>query len=58
MLGSAAFPWFYGAMAPLQNEDSLTTAYIAAGLALSIVAYDYQVYHNTHVSARQHACTI
>ncbi|KAM0839103.1 hypothetical protein ACQ4PT_060527 [Festuca glaucescens] len=42
MLGSAAFPWFYGAMAPLQNEDSLTTAYIAAGLALLIVAYDYQ----------------
>ncbi|KAE8806002.1 molybdate-anion transporter [Hordeum vulgare] len=42
MLGSAAFPWFYGAMAPFPNEDSLTTAYIAAGLALSIVAYDYQ----------------
>ncbi|KAM3211487.1 hypothetical protein ACQJBY_064945 [Aegilops geniculata] len=42
MLGSAAVPWFYGAMAPFQNEDSLTTAYIAAGLALSIVAYDYQ----------------
>jgi hypothetical protein len=58
MLGSAAFPWFYGAMAPLQNEDSLTIAYIAAGLALSIVAYDYQVYHNRHVSARQHAYII
>ncbi|VAI76364.1 unnamed protein product [Triticum turgidum subsp. durum] len=42
MLGSAAVPWFYGAMAPFQNEDSLTTAYIAAGLALSVVAYDYQ----------------
>nr|CAB3481911.1 unnamed protein product [Digitaria exilis] len=42
MLGSAGFPWFYGATAPLRNEDSLTIAYIGAGLALSIVAYDYQ----------------
>ncbi|PUZ49872.1 hypothetical protein GQ55_6G013400 [Panicum hallii var. hallii] len=42
MLGSAGFPWFYGATAPFQNEDSLTIAYIGAGLALSIVAYDYQ----------------
>lgn len=44
MLGSAGFPWFYGATAPFQNEDSLTIAYIGAGLALSIVAYDYQVW--------------
>jgi hypothetical protein len=29
--------------APLRNEDSLTAPYIGAGLALSIVAYDYQV---------------
>ncbi|KQJ94855.1 molybdate-anion transporter isoform X2 [Brachypodium distachyon] len=42
MLGSAGFPWFYGATAPFQNDDSLTIAYAAAGLALSIVAYDYQ----------------
>nr|CAB3479746.1 unnamed protein product [Digitaria exilis] len=42
MLGSAGFPWFYGATAPLRNEDSLTIAYIGSGLALSIVAYDYQ----------------
>ncbi|KAK3122563.1 hypothetical protein QOZ80_8AG0615310 [Eleusine coracana subsp. coracana] len=42
MLGSAGFPWFYGATSPFQNEDSLTIAYITAGLALSIVAYDYQ----------------
>ncbi|CAO2164649.1 unnamed protein product [Urochloa humidicola] len=42
MLGSASFPWFYGATAPFRNEDSLTIAYIGAGLALSIVAYDYQ----------------
>ncbi|XP_066330623.1 uncharacterized protein [Miscanthus floridulus] len=42
MLGSAGFPWFYGATAPFRNEDSLTIAYIGAGLALSIVAYDYQ----------------
>ncbi|KAG2581166.1 hypothetical protein PVAP13_6KG013266 [Panicum virgatum] len=46
MLGSASFPWFYGATAPFQNEDSLTIAFIGAGLALSIVAYDYQVCHN------------
>jgi hypothetical protein len=46
MLGSAGFPWFYGATAPFQNEDSLTIAYIGAGLALSIEAYDYQVCHN------------
>ncbi|XP_062196830.1 uncharacterized protein LOC133899782 [Phragmites australis] len=42
MLGSAGFPWFYGATAPFLNEDSLTIAYVTAGLALSIVAYDYQ----------------
>ncbi|KAL6857147.1 hypothetical protein ACP4OV_018529 [Aristida adscensionis] len=42
MLGSAGFPWFYGATSPFRNEDSLTIAYVAAGLALSIVAYDYQ----------------
>ncbi|WVZ95435.1 hypothetical protein U9M48_041201 [Paspalum notatum var. saurae] len=42
MLGSAGFPWFYGATSPFHNEDSLTIAYIGAGLALSVVAYDYQ----------------
>lgn len=42
MLGSAGFPWFYGAIAPFRNEDSLTIAYVGAGLALSIAAYDYQ----------------
>ncbi|KAG8046334.1 hypothetical protein GUJ93_ZPchr0008g13278 [Zizania palustris] len=42
MFGSASFPWFYGTAAPFQNEDSLTIAYITAGAALSIVAYDYQ----------------
>jgi len=42
MLGSAGFPWFYGATAPFQNEDSLTIAYVGAGISLSIVAYDYQ----------------
>lgn len=42
MLGSASFPWFYGAIAPFRNEDSLTIAYVGAGLALSIAAYDYQ----------------
>ncbi|CAO2200188.1 unnamed protein product [Urochloa humidicola] len=42
ILGSASFPWFYGATAPFRNEDSLTIAYVGAGLALYIVAYDYQ----------------
>ncbi|XP_006659060.3 molybdate-anion transporter [Oryza brachyantha] len=42
MFGSISFPWFYGATAPFRNEDSLTTAFITAGIALSIVAYDYQ----------------
>ncbi|KAF0900822.1 hypothetical protein E2562_035319 [Oryza meyeriana var. granulata] len=42
MFGSATFPWFYGATAPFRNEDSLTIAYITAGISLSIVAYDYQ----------------
>ncbi|CAL5008958.1 unnamed protein product [Urochloa decumbens] len=42
MLGSASFPWFYGATAPFRNEDSLTIAYVGAGLALYVVAYDYQ----------------
>uniref|UniRef100_A0A0E0LQK4 Uncharacterized protein n=1 Tax=Oryza punctata TaxID=4537 RepID=A0A0E0LQK4_ORYPU len=42
MFGSASFPWFYGATAPFRNEDSLTIAYVTAGIALSIVAYDYQ----------------
>ncbi|CAL5000765.1 unnamed protein product [Urochloa decumbens] len=42
MLGSASFPWFYGPTAPFRNEDSLTIAYVGAGLALYVVAYDYQ----------------
>ncbi|KAL5220229.1 hypothetical protein ABZP36_024942 [Zizania latifolia] len=42
MFGSVSFPWFYGSAAPFRNEDSLTIAYITAGAALSIVAYDYQ----------------
>jgi hypothetical protein len=42
MFGSASFPWFYGTTAPFQNEDSLTIAYVTVGIALSIVAYDYQ----------------
>lgn len=46
MFGSASFPWFYGTTAPFQNEDSLTIAYVTVGIALSIVAYDYQVCNN------------
>jgi hypothetical protein len=45
MLGSAGFPWFYGATAPFQNEDNLMIAYVSARLVLSVEAYDYQVYH-------------
>ncbi|XP_073011503.1 uncharacterized protein [Typha latifolia] len=42
MLGSTGFPWSYGMTSPVHNEDTLTIAYIVAGMALSIVAYDYQ----------------
>lgn len=42
MLGSTVFPWFFSGSV-LHNEDYLTTAFAVAGLAFSIVAYDYQV---------------
>jgi len=57
MLGSAGFPWFHGATAPFQNENSLTIAYIGAGLALSIVAFDYQVCHNISKATFRYATT-
>ncbi|XP_039121011.1 uncharacterized protein LOC120257643 [Dioscorea cayenensis subsp. rotundata] len=41
MLGSTVFPWFFSGSV-LHNEDYLTTAFAVAGLAFSIVAYDYQ----------------
>nr|XP_043607218.1 molybdate-anion transporter [Erigeron canadensis] len=42
MLGSTIFPWFINGPLPLRTEDCLVYAFIIAGLALSIVAYDYQ----------------
>lgn len=43
MLGSTVFPWYFSEVKSFGNEDCLTTALGVAGLALFIVAYDYQV---------------
>ncbi|URD72763.1 hypothetical protein MUK42_08137 [Musa troglodytarum] len=42
MLGSTVFPWYFSEVKSFGNEDCLTTALGVAGLALFIVAYDYQ----------------
>lgn len=42
VLGSTAFPWFFGGASSLHSEDSLIVAFVVAGLALLVVAYDYQ----------------
>ncbi|KMZ61817.1 Major facilitator protein [Zostera marina] len=42
MLGSTAIPWFFSGASPFRNDDSLTAAFVIAGLCLSVVAYDYQ----------------
>ncbi|CAD5190277.1 unnamed protein product [Musa acuminata subsp. malaccensis] len=42
MLGSTVFPWYFSEVKSFGNEDCLTTALGVAGLALLIVAYDYQ----------------
>ncbi|PIA33119.1 hypothetical protein AQUCO_04200108v1 [Aquilegia coerulea] len=42
MLGSTAVPWFHSGFLQVQIEDCLIFAFSAAGLVLSIVAYDYQ----------------
>ncbi|XP_010940954.1 uncharacterized protein [Elaeis guineensis] len=42
MLGSTAFPWFFGGVSSLRNEEYVITAYVVAGLSLLVVSYDYQ----------------
>ncbi|KAJ3692666.1 hypothetical protein LUZ60_011761 [Juncus effusus] len=42
MIGSTLFPYFNATSSFYYNENSLTCAFISAGLSLSIVAYDYQ----------------
>ncbi|KAJ6907635.1 hypothetical protein NC651_018151 [Populus alba x Populus x berolinensis] len=43
MLGSTLFPWLLSGPSSLRIEDCLVYAFTVLGLALSIVAYDYQV---------------
>lgn len=43
MLGSTGFPWFFHAPFVLWIEEYLLYVFIIMGLAMSIVAYDYQV---------------
>ncbi|KAI3462706.1 hypothetical protein Pfo_019369 [Paulownia fortunei] len=42
MLGSTGFPWFFHGPVVLRMEEYLVYAFIIMGLALSVVAYDYQ----------------
>lgn len=42
MLGSTGFPWLFHGSVVLRIEECLIYAFITMGLALSIVAYDYQ----------------
>lgn len=42
MLGSTAFPWFFGPLS-LRTEDCLVYVFMVMGIVLSILAYDYQV---------------
>lgn len=43
VLGSTMFPWFSDTSSPYYSQNSLTSAFAVAGLALSVIAYDYQV---------------
>ncbi|KAL6587671.1 hypothetical protein OROMI_000649 [Orobanche minor] len=42
MLGSTLFPWFFHGRFMLRIEEYLSYAFVIMGLALSVVAYDYQ----------------
>ncbi|KAL8528779.1 hypothetical protein ACS0TY_006297 [Phlomoides rotata] len=42
MLGSTGFPWFFHGPFVLRIEEYLLYVFIIMGLALSVVAYDYQ----------------
>lgn len=43
MLGSTAVPWFFNGPLSAPLEDILIAVFCMAGLAISVVAYDYQV---------------
>lgn len=43
MLGCTGFPWLIQGPLVLRTEEYLVYAFIITGLALSVVAYDYQV---------------
>lgn len=45
MLGSTGFPWFFHGPLVLRIEEYLMYAFTTMGLALSVVAYDYQEIH-------------
>jgi hypothetical protein len=47
VLGSTMFPWFYDSSSPYYSQNSLTSAFAIVGLALSVIAYDYQVLKTT-----------
>ncbi|KAJ4826656.1 hypothetical protein Tsubulata_001536 [Turnera subulata] len=42
MLGSTVFPWLLSGLLSLRTEDCLFYVFVIMGLALSLVAYDYQ----------------
>ncbi|XP_078440585.1 major facilitator superfamily protein [Wolffia australiana] len=42
MLGSTAFPWVSGPGSFIPLEDYLSLSFVAAGLSLTMAAYDYQ----------------
>lgn len=43
MVGSTVFSWLIGGLSSFRTEDCLVYAFIVLGLAVSIIAYDYQV---------------
>lgn len=42
MLGSTGFPWFFHGPLALRIEECLMYAFIIMGIAITVVAYDYQ----------------
>lgn len=53
MFGSTAVPWFIGGPLSVTIEDFLSAAFAIAGLALFIVAYDYQVSVTWEIDGRE-----
>ncbi|XP_078440337.1 uncharacterized protein LOC144710440 isoform X2 [Wolffia australiana] len=44
MLGSTVFPWISGPGYFIPLEDYLSLSFVAAGLSLTMAAYDYQIW--------------